>query len=158
MARIKAWVGPFLEALEDTGMVTESCRRAGIGRTTAYEHRQRDEGFALAWHEVEERAIERMEREAYRRAVEGVEKPLVSGGQLVTTCTEYSDGLMTILLKAHRPEKYRDNVKVEHGGTVNVELIPVAVDRGRQVAQLLANTRAVLPPGGTNGNGNGSHG
>lgn len=118
MARIKAWVGPFLDALEDTGMVTEACRRAGVGRSTAYEHRQRDEDFALAWHEVEERAIERMEREAYRRAVEGVQKPLVSAGQLVTTCTEYSDGLMTILLKAHRPEKYRDNVKVEHAGSV----------------------------------------
>lgn len=118
MARIKRWVGPFLEALEDTGMVTEACRRAGVGRTTAYVHRQHDEDFALAWHEVEERAIERMEREAYRRAVEGVEKPLVSGGQLVTTCTEYSDGLMTTLLKAHRPEKYRDNYKIEHSGKV----------------------------------------
>jgi len=27
---------------------------------------------------------------------------------------EYSDGLMVTLLKAHRPQKYRENMEVKH--------------------------------------------
>lgn len=123
-------------------MVTKACELLGVGRTTVYEERQRDEEFAVGWADVEERVVERMEREAYRRAVEGVEKPLVSAGKLVTTVSEYSDGLLTFLLKARRPEKYRDNVKVEHSGQTTTKLevvIPVdAEQRSILAAQLLA--------------------
>jgi hypothetical protein len=31
---------------------------------------------------------------------------------------EYSDTLTIFLLKAHAPDKYRDNAKVEHSGTI----------------------------------------
>jgi hypothetical protein len=118
MARPRKWVATFLAALEETAMVSEACKRAGISRQTAYEARQRDEEFAVAWHEVEERATERLEREAYRRAAEGTLKPVVSAGHLVTEERQYSDGLLMFLLKARRPEKYRDNVKVEHAGRI----------------------------------------
>ncbi len=133
-------------------MVTGACDRIGIGRTTVYMERQRNEAFAVAWADVEERSTERMEAEAYRRAVTGVETPLVSAGKLVTTVQTYSDGLLTFMLKARRPDKYRDNVKVEHSGSVKTEIVPVAIDRGAAVARLLVGARAV-----SNGNGNGSH-
>lgn len=152
--RKRAW----LEAFEQEGTVVLACKASGVGRSTVYEWRQSDEAFALAWHDIEEATTEAMEREAYRRAVEGVAEPLVSAGKHVCDVKKFSDTLLIFMLKARRPERYRDNIKVEHAGSVNVELIPVAIDRGAQVAQLLAGTRAVLPPGGTNGNGNGSHG
>lgn len=106
----------FLEAFESEGMVSRACEAIGISRQTAYAERQRNEEFAVAWADVEERVVETMEREAYRRAVEGVEKPLVSAGKHVTDVTEYSDSLLQFLLKARRPERYRENVKVEHSG------------------------------------------
>lgn len=118
MAKTKKWVGTFLVALEESGMVSEACRQAGVARQTAYEARQRDEEFAIAWHEVEERAVERMEREAYRRAVEGTNKSLISAGKILGAEREYSDGLLTFLLKAKRPETYRENYKIEHAGRV----------------------------------------
>lgn len=108
----------FLEAFEDEGMVSKACQVVGVSRQAVYAERQRNEEFAVAWADVEERVVERMEHEAYRRAVEGVEKPLVSAGRHVTNVTEYSDSLLQFLLKARRPERYRENVKVEHAGAI----------------------------------------
>lgn len=116
--RKKDWKPAFLNALEQTGMVAAACAQVGIGRTTAYEARQRDETFAVAWADVEEQTTERMEREAYRRAVEGTTKPVYQGGKEVGAIQEYSDTLLIFMLKARRPEKYRDNVKVEHTGNI----------------------------------------
>jgi hypothetical protein len=48
--------------------------------------------------------------------VEGVEEPIVYQGEITNTVRRYSDTLLIFLLKARRPEKFRDNVKVEHGG------------------------------------------
>ena len=76
----------FLEALAQGHTVASACRVAGVGRTTAYEARRRDERFALAWQELEEGAGEVLEAEGYRRAMEG------------------SDRLMEFLLKARRPQ------------------------------------------------------
>jgi hypothetical protein len=114
------WRPVFLQALNDTGLVKEACRVAGIHRSTAYEERQRNEEFAVAWHDVEEETTERMEREAIRRAAEGVEKPVFQGGQQVGAIREYSDTLLIFMLKARRPERYRENVHVEHSGNVTI--------------------------------------
>jgi len=99
-------------------MVTAACAEIGISRQTVYMERQRNEDFAVAWADVEERSTERMEAEAYRRAVEGVATPMVSAGRLVTTVQTYSDGLLQFMLKARRPEKYRERVDVAHSGGI----------------------------------------
>jgi hypothetical protein len=88
--------------------VRHACEAAGIGRTTAYEHRERHPDFALAWDEALEDACDLLEAEARRRALEGVEKPVYWQGVVVGTIREYSDTLMTLVLKAHRPEKFRE--------------------------------------------------
>jgi len=111
------WKPIFLIAFKEHGTVTAACEKAAIGRATAYEARS-DKEFAEAWDQIEAETTDAMEREAYRRAVEGVEKPLVSAGKLVTTATEFSDGLMMFLLKARKPDTYRENVKVEATATV----------------------------------------
>lgn len=108
----------WLEAFERFGTVMRACKETKIGRSTVYEWRQADEAFALAWADIEEATTEAMEREAYRRAVEGVTKPLVSAGKLVTEVQEYSDTLLIFMLKSRRPEKYRDNFKIEHSGKI----------------------------------------
>jgi hypothetical protein len=127
----------WLHCFEYTGMVTAACALMGISRQTAYEERQRNEGFAVAWHDVEERVVERMEREAVRRAVEGVETPLVSAGKLVTTVRTYSDGLLQFMLKARRPETYRERVDLTHGGGVKIDKT-VRVDLAKLDADELA--------------------
>jgi len=110
----------FVEALAETGNVTAAVRVAGTSRTRAYELRKTDEAFAAAWDEAEQIAADKLEAETWRRAVEGVEEPLVSGGKLVRDDNDqpiairrYSDQLLIALLRAHRPEKFRDRSAVE---------------------------------------------
>lgn len=98
----------FLKALRETGNISESCRIASLPRTTAKEWRAKDEAFRQAWDEALEVAIDGLELEARRRAVDGVLEPVYQGGKKVGTIRRYSDRMLEILLKGHRPEKYRE--------------------------------------------------
>ena len=111
----------FLRALAETGIVTIAAGAAGITRARAYQVRQQDQGFATAWDEAEQRAADALEAEAWRRAVSGVPEPLVSAGKVVRdddgqplAIRRYSDNLLIALLKARRPEKFKDRQVVEH--------------------------------------------
>jgi hypothetical protein len=118
----------FLKELARRGNVSDAARKAGAGRRTVYQWREAEEGFAAAWDEALEVAIDRLESEAWRRAVEGVKKPIIGrvgkdeDGILTDDkgrplyLQEYSDSLMNTLLKAHRPEKYRERSEVKHTG------------------------------------------
>jgi hypothetical protein len=81
-----------------------------------YDLRDEDPTFAAEWDNAIEEAADKLEGEAWRRAVEGINKPIYYQGDLVDTVKEYSDTLMGLLLKAHRPEKYRDRMDVTSGG------------------------------------------
>lgn len=102
-------------------MVTAACRKVKVGRRTVYDRRQRDEDFALAWADIEERTTEQMEREAIRRGMEGFEKPVYQGKELVGHVREFSDTLLIFMLKSRRPEVYRERHTIDHAGTVRHE-------------------------------------
>ena len=120
----------FLETLRKTGNVTEAARVARISRNTVYTHRHADPVFAEAWDDAEEEATDALEYEARRRAVHGVERPVVYKGEVVATIPEYSDRLMELLLKAHRPEKFKERVANEltgkGGGPIDVVETPAS--------------------------------
>jgi hypothetical protein len=111
----------FIAVLRETCNVSEAARAAGIGRRTAYEWRDKDAAFAGDWDEAEQEAADKLEREAWRRGVEGVDKPVVHQGVIMTTYKEYSDKMLEILLKGHRPEKFADRSKIEHSGVIGLE-------------------------------------
>jgi hypothetical protein len=106
----------FLASLADGHTVTAACHAAGIGRSTAYEHRHRDEAFALAWHDAYEAGTDRFEQEARRRAIDGTLRPVFYKGEEVGSVREFSDRLLELELKARRPEKYRERYEVQHSG------------------------------------------
>lgn len=115
----------FLAELAARGNVSAAAAAAGISRYTFYEWRAADPDFAAAWDTALETAIDAMELEARRRAVEGVEKPIVGRvgkdqDGVIVYVREYSDSLMTLLLKAHRPDKYRERTDVRHSGKIDV--------------------------------------
>ena len=101
----------FLHALADTVNVARACRKAGIPRRTAYDWRDADPDFARRWNDALDDGIDLLEAELHRRAFEGVEKPVWHKGEQVGTTRHYSDALAMFLLKAHRPERYRDNYR-----------------------------------------------
>lgn len=117
----KNWRPGFLAAFEAHGMVAKACEVAKVSRANVYEERQRNEKFAEAWDEIEERTTQEMEREAFRRAVEGFDKPVYQGKELVGHIRQYSDTLLIFMLKARRPEVYREHLSVSHDGRIQIE-------------------------------------
>lgn len=106
----------FLDAFRLNGNVSASARAVEIDRNTPYGWAADDLDFKAAWEEAEQEAIDRLEQEARRRAEEGCLEPVYQGGLLVGHKQVYSDTLMVLLLKAHRPDKYRERQSIEHSG------------------------------------------
>jgi hypothetical protein len=88
------WRAPFLDAIRVSGNVRLATAAAGIDRSTPYRRAQRDPAFAAQWAAAEQDAVDTLEAEARRRALNG------------------SDGLLMFLLRAHRPERYRESLDV----------------------------------------------
>lgn len=104
----------FLTLLRVNGNVSESAAGIKVSRTALYEERKDDKTFAAAWDEAVEEAVDKLEGEAWRRAVEGWEEPVFYEGEECGRVKKYSDRMLELLLKGHRPEKYRE--RVEHSG------------------------------------------
>lgn len=106
----------FLEGLRSGLSVAHAASKAGFTRQAAYKRRQNDLEFAQAWNDAVEQGTDVLEDAATVRAVRGVEKPVFQQGKQVGSIREYSDILLIFLLKARRPDKFRDNATVEHTG------------------------------------------
>ncbi len=116
-----SWHDKFLAELRVRGIVKDAARAAHINLSTAYAARRKalsveatrrvasTANFASRWDEAVEEAVERMDEEAWRRGYDGYNDPVYYRGRLVGDIKRYSDKLLILLLKAHRPEKYRDN-------------------------------------------------
>jgi hypothetical protein len=133
--RKKGWPKVFLETLARVGTVSHACQAAGVNITTAWRMRQSDPGFDQACQDAERRFTDRAERELFRRAIDGVEEPIYQGGKLVGTRLVYSDSLLLAVVKARKPDLYRDRSTVEHA------LAGPVVDARRQRA-ILADPEA----------------
>lgn len=131
----------FLRAFAARGIVAEGCRAAGVSRDAVYHWRETSEWFEQLYLIAIEEAADRIEAEAIRRAVDGYDEPViyqgmptsvvdpVTGEQRTLTVRKYSDTLMAMILKGARPEKYRDNHKVElSGGGGGVLIVPGVID------------------------------
>lgn len=85
-------------------------------RRDVYSWQEHDSDFLAAFRIAESAATERLEREAWRRAVEGSPYKRTSywHGEPVGTDekVEYSDQLLMLLLRARRPDLYREKVDV----------------------------------------------
>jgi hypothetical protein len=116
--RLGTWQDRFINSLRRLGNVSRACKAGGVGRETVYAHRKADEAFSARWADALEESADWLEREAWRRAVKGLDKPVFQQGRRVGTVREYSDALLVQLLKANRPEKFRENAKIEHAGLI----------------------------------------
>jgi hypothetical protein len=120
---MREWVPRFLDALASSPNVSAAARLAGIDRKTAYNWREQSSEFAEAWDDAIETSTDYLEAEARRRAFEGCDEPVFYQGEECGAIRKYSDTLMIVLLKAHRPEKYRERSQVEHVGSVPVRYV-----------------------------------
>ncbi len=78
---------------------------------------QSDSDYCEAFDRAKHEAADRLEDEAWRRAVEGVEEPVGwYKGKQGGVVHRYSDTLLIFLMKGLMPERYGDRVEV--GGTL----------------------------------------
>lgn len=123
----------FLRALAECGVITDAAKVAGVERKTVYRWREQDPDFAKAWDEAEQEAADKLEREAIRRAVEGVEEPVFHQGKIVGYVRKYSDTLLIFLLKGYKPERYKERQAHElsgpGGGPIPIDDVRAALQR-----------------------------
>lgn len=130
----------FLTALGKCASIKQACEIAGVGRATVYRWQQSSATFRKAVEEANKEANDTIDDEIVRRAIEGIEEPLVSMGKLVfleepllgedekplldeknrpimriigqVKVRKYSDTLLLALAKS-RMKKYRDRVDLD---------------------------------------------
>lgn len=105
MARAKV---RFLEAYSRSGLLSDGLDAARVTRSAVEVWLRSDLDFASQFAEAGERVADAFEREAVRRAVDGVDEPVYQRGELVGHVRRYSDALLLALLRGTRPAKFRD--------------------------------------------------
>lgn len=108
----------FLAAYAKVGNLTCAARLSKCDRNNHYRWLREDPDYPQRYKEAGDEALDSLEAEARRRAVEGVERPVFnSKGEKVGAVRKYSDTLLIFLLKGANPEKYRDRFDHQHSGT-----------------------------------------
>lgn len=106
----------IIAALSAGASVTAAVEASRVARSSLYLWRDEDPDFAREWEEAVEAGTDRLEDEALRRAKEGTLRPVFYEGVQCGQIREFSDTLTIFLLKARRPEKYRDRTSLELAG------------------------------------------
>ena len=75
------WTDAFLAALRECGVMSRAAAAVGIDRVTAWRRQHSDPEFAQACKEAISIATDALEAEARRRALVGVEEPVIYQGQ-----------------------------------------------------------------------------
>jgi hypothetical protein len=98
----------FIEALAETGIVEDACRRVGMSRTSADNLRRRPEGapFRRAWDAAVDYSLYRLEEDAFTRSRKGVARPIFYKGEQVGEWRHYDERLTMFLLRTRRPQRY----------------------------------------------------
>ena len=146
MTAAAAWRGAFIERLRATGNVTLAAAGAGVSRQHVLQGTQPEQGVparmgrgasSRPWIYSKARPVG-----APRASRKMSTTPAGSSGPVTST----DSALLMFLLKAHRPHKFRDNVKVEHAGGMEVagdrkvtfEFVRPAEQQARTLAELAA--------------------
>jgi hypothetical protein len=133
----------FLAQLRKEPNITRAAHAAGYTRQYAYQLREADPDFAEAWKEALEESVDLAESEMHRRAFKGTVKPVFHQGERCGGIREYSDTLAIFLMKAHRPEKYRETVRNELTGANGgpIQHADVAKLTDAELERIIASSR-----------------
>lgn len=103
------WKPVFLDELRKRYSVTHACKAAGVGRSTAYEHRDSDKAFAAAWSEVWETNIDDLEDSTLARAIHGWMEPVFYQGEECGQVRRFDNTLSAFMLRKLRKSRYGDD-------------------------------------------------
>lgn len=134
------WGEAFLVALAPHGLIASAAKAVKVTSAQVQAYREYNKEFGEHVKEVLEESKDALEKEAFRRAVEGVEEDVYYKGEIVGTVRRYSDSLLSKMLEAKRKEEYgttkvqvdtavtvliRDFALQPSGAVVDAEFTPV---------------------------------
>lgn len=139
----------FLSAYAKLGRIVDAARATGINRKHHYRWMKASTKAAKLYqrhfHDLHGELCGSMEDEAWRRAVDGVDKPVFYKGEICGYVREFSDRLLLAMMRANIP-KYVERQQVEH---VNQE------ELYRDPLEIYGGSRNGNGNGKASGNGNG---
>ena len=150
----------FLDAFRVEGTILHAAIAAEVGRTTVYEWLKSDSEFAAAFRIAVDDYTDKIEREAFRRAVEGYDEPMfgqvqqlvddgngrkraITSTAVVGVLRKYSDKLLEALLRGNRREKYntrQHEITGKDGAPLVIEPSKLTNEQLQQVIDLLRAT------------------
>ncbi|WP_298304648.1 hypothetical protein [uncultured Erythrobacter sp.] len=109
----------FIEALADTGSVAAACRQVDMSTVGAYHLRRQKgaESFREAWQKALDLGVQQLEDVAMDRALNGVDEPVYSYGELVGVRKKVNDRLLMFMLRNRAPERFGQSV-TKNGGSL----------------------------------------
>ena len=125
MKALPDWVDTYITTLRETGLEGRARTAAHISKANVDRLYRADIEFQEAVDDARDKWADRLEAEAYRRGVEGIEKGIYYQGEKVDVERQYSDALLSQMLKAHRKALYGNETKITGAGaggalTVNI--------------------------------------
>lgn len=116
------WEQFFAQMVRLGGNMSRACEILKINRAAVYDRRKADPTFEARYQQALEQGADALEDEAMRRAMEGVDEPVgFYKGVATTVKRNYSDALIQFLLRAKRPDKYKDRT-VNENFNLNLDL------------------------------------
>ena len=102
----------FIEALADTGSVASACKAVDMSTVGAYYLRRQKgaESFRKAWEKALALGVQQLEDVAMDRALNGVEVPVYSYGELIGKRRAYNDRLLMFMLRNRAPERFGNGI------------------------------------------------
>lgn len=133
----------YLRLLKDTGSHVAAREGTGIHNRKVIDRAlKEDPTFAEEVAEARAHAYERLEGEAYRRAVIGIEEPVFHMGKHVGFVKKYSDQLLGKLLEANDPV-YRKKVQLtgNNDGPISIshDLSALSEEKLKALEEILGN-------------------
>jgi hypothetical protein len=126
----------FILALAECGIVTQAARQIGASTEALYRlrHKAGGEEFSAAWDAAIDRGLQRLEDTALARAMQGEERMVVSGGEVLGFERRHNENLVMFFLRNRRADRYGSDWRQIKRGHPLYEMI-----RDEVLAELRAN-------------------
>ena len=121
----------FLICFAECAVVATAARWAKVAKRQHFEWMHSDRTYPARFAEARRQAAQALEDEAVRRAREGARRPIMHRGKQCRDSEgnlmweyEYSDQLLTLLLRANDPERFRERVENRNINEIDWENAP----------------------------------
>jgi hypothetical protein len=108
-----------MDGYAKTGSLRAAARSARVSLSAHYEMLEKSDSYRTQFEAAQQQVADLLEAECFRRAIAG------------------SDQLLVFLLRAWRPERYREITMVEHSGAITISELEASSAQAA-VARLIA--------------------